>query len=47
MGDKINARNLMQAAGVPVAPGTQGPVVCADGTTDRSAGWGRRRIVAP
>ncbi|GAB2580069.1 biotin carboxylase [Paractinoplanes abujensis] len=26
MGDKINARNLMAAAGVPVAPGTQEPV---------------------
>ncbi|MEV6526197.1 biotin carboxylase N-terminal domain-containing protein [Longispora sp. NPDC051575] len=26
MGDKINARNLMQAAGVPVAPGTPDPV---------------------
>ncbi|HEY8474750.1 MAG TPA: biotin carboxylase N-terminal domain-containing protein [Natronosporangium sp.] len=25
MGDKINARNLMAAAGVPVAPGTQQP----------------------
>jgi acetyl-CoA carboxylase, biotin carboxylase subunit len=25
MGDKINARNLMAAAGVPVAPGTQSP----------------------
>ncbi|WP_223168143.1 acetyl-CoA carboxylase biotin carboxylase subunit [Nonomuraea sp. SYSU D8015] len=26
MGDKINARNLMEAAGVPVAPGTREPV---------------------
>jgi acetyl-CoA carboxylase biotin carboxylase subunit len=26
MGDKINARNLMAAAGVPVAPGTHDPV---------------------
>jgi acetyl-CoA carboxylase biotin carboxylase subunit len=26
MGDKINARNLMQDAGVPVAPGTRTPV---------------------
>jgi acetyl-CoA carboxylase, biotin carboxylase subunit len=26
MGDKINARNLMERAGVPVAPGTPGPV---------------------
>ncbi len=26
MGDKINARNLMQDAGVPVAPGTREPI---------------------
>jgi acetyl-CoA carboxylase biotin carboxylase subunit len=26
MGDKINARNLMAAAGVPVSPGTEAPV---------------------
>src|SRR5690606_17739783 len=31
MGDKINARNLMEAAGVPVAAGTREPV------TDREA----------
>ena len=30
MGDKINARNLMADAGVPVAPGTQAPVTDAD-----------------
>ncbi|WIM96585.1 biotin carboxylase N-terminal domain-containing protein [Actinoplanes oblitus] len=30
MGDKINARNLMAAAGVPVAPGTAEPVADAD-----------------
>ena len=30
MGDKINARNLMQDAGVPVAPGTREPVVDPD-----------------
>ncbi|QSB14855.1 biotin carboxylase [Natronosporangium hydrolyticum] len=30
MGDKINARNLMSAAGVPVAPGTVEPVPDAD-----------------
>ncbi|MCM4081785.1 acetyl-CoA carboxylase biotin carboxylase subunit [Paractinoplanes hotanensis] len=30
MGDKIKARNLMAAAGVPVAPGTQDPVGSAD-----------------
>src|ERR1700712_4469128 len=27
MGDKINARNIMQDAGVPVAPGTREPIV--------------------
>jgi acetyl-CoA carboxylase, biotin carboxylase subunit len=30
MGDKINARNLMAAAGVPVAPGTPEPVADVD-----------------
>ncbi|MBO0870884.1 MAG: biotin carboxylase, partial [Micromonosporaceae bacterium] len=30
MGDKINARNLMAAAGVPVAPGTTDPARSAD-----------------
>jgi acetyl-CoA carboxylase, biotin carboxylase subunit len=30
MGDKINARNLMAAAGVPVAAGTTDPAVSAD-----------------
>jgi acetyl-CoA carboxylase biotin carboxylase subunit len=30
MGDKIAARNLMAAAGVPVAPGTEDPVVSAE-----------------
>jgi acetyl-CoA carboxylase, biotin carboxylase subunit len=30
MGDKINARNLMAAAGVPVAPGTTDPAASAD-----------------
>jgi acetyl-CoA carboxylase biotin carboxylase subunit len=30
MGDKINARNLMAAAGVPVAPGTTDPAATAD-----------------
>jgi acetyl-CoA carboxylase, biotin carboxylase subunit len=30
MGDKINARNLMSAAGVPVAPGTTDPAACVD-----------------
>ena len=37
MGDKINARNLMAAAGVPVAPGT----------TDPAADRGRRRSPRP
>ncbi|MET7417963.1 biotin carboxylase N-terminal domain-containing protein [Dactylosporangium sp. NPDC005555] len=30
MGDKINARNVMAAAGVPVAPGTTDPAATAD-----------------
>jgi acetyl-CoA carboxylase, biotin carboxylase subunit len=30
MGDKINARNLMAAAGVPVAPGTTDPATTAE-----------------
>jgi acetyl-CoA carboxylase biotin carboxylase subunit len=30
MGDKINARNLMAAAGVPVAPGTTDPVATVE-----------------
>jgi acetyl-CoA carboxylase, biotin carboxylase subunit len=30
MGDKIQARNLMEAAGVPVAPGTREPVADVD-----------------
>ncbi|GAA3280044.1 biotin carboxylase [Dactylosporangium vinaceum] len=30
MGDKINARNLMAAAGVPVAPGTHDPAASAE-----------------
>ena len=38
MGDKIAARNLMAAAGVPVAPGTQDPV-----TQRRRRRRGRRR----
>ncbi|MCW2566346.1 MAG: biotin carboxylase [Mycobacterium sp.] len=31
MGDKINARNLVAAAGVPVSPGTESPVSDVDG----------------
>jgi acetyl-CoA carboxylase biotin carboxylase subunit len=34
MGDKINARNLMAAAGVPVAPGTTDPAASADAALD-------------
>jgi acetyl-CoA carboxylase, biotin carboxylase subunit len=38
MGDKINARNLMERAGVPVAAGTADPVTDADD----AAAWARR-----
>jgi acetyl-CoA carboxylase biotin carboxylase subunit len=34
MGDKINARNLMVAAGVPVAPGTADPAADAEAALD-------------
>ncbi|GID32735.1 acetyl-CoA carboxylase biotin carboxylase subunit [Paractinoplanes brasiliensis] len=34
MGDKINARNLMAAAGVPVAPGTREPVATEGAAVD-------------
>ncbi|GIG64333.1 acetyl-CoA carboxylase biotin carboxylase subunit [Phytomonospora endophytica] len=37
MGDKINARNIMAAAGVPVAPGTGEPVADAEAATARAA----------
>jgi len=37
MGDKINARNLMAAAGVPVAPGTQDPAPSADAAAEAAA----------
>ncbi|OLB79600.1 MAG: biotin carboxylase [Actinobacteria bacterium 13_2_20CM_2_71_6] len=37
MGDKINARNLMAAAGVPVAPGTTDPAVSLDGALAAAA----------
>jgi acetyl-CoA carboxylase biotin carboxylase subunit len=37
MGDKINARNLMDAAGVPVAPGTVDPVHGADAAAEAAA----------
>jgi acetyl-CoA carboxylase biotin carboxylase subunit len=34
MGDKINARNLMAAAGVPVAPGTQDPAATVEAAVE-------------
>jgi acetyl-CoA carboxylase, biotin carboxylase subunit len=37
MGDKINARNLMAAAGVPVAPGTTDPAVSVEAALDAAA----------
>ena len=37
MGDKINARNLMAAAGVPVAPGTTDPAGTVDAALDAAA----------
>ncbi len=37
MGDKINARNLMAAAGVPVAPGTTDPAPTADAAAAEAA----------
>ncbi|HLL64306.1 MAG TPA: biotin carboxylase N-terminal domain-containing protein [Micromonosporaceae bacterium] len=37
MGDKINARNLMEAAGVPVAPGTTDPAATVDAALDAAA----------
>ncbi|HTF07995.1 MAG TPA: biotin carboxylase N-terminal domain-containing protein [Asanoa sp.] len=40
MGDKINARNLMAAAGVPVAPGTTDPAVSVDAAVEAAAGIG-------
>jgi acetyl-CoA carboxylase biotin carboxylase subunit len=40
MGDKINARNLMAAAGVPVAPGTTDPAATVDAAIDAAAAIG-------
>jgi acetyl-CoA carboxylase biotin carboxylase subunit len=37
MGDKINARNLMASAGVPVAAGTHDPVATIDAALDAAA----------
>lgn len=40
MGDKIAARNLMAAAGVPVAPGTEDPVRTAEEAAEAAAAIG-------
>lgn len=40
MGDKINARNLMAAAGVPVAPGTTDPAADLDAAVTAAADIG-------
>ena len=40
MGDKINARNLMAAAGVPVAPGTHDPVGDVEAAVEAAAAIG-------
>ncbi|WP_328849167.1 acetyl/propionyl/methylcrotonyl-CoA carboxylase subunit alpha [Micromonospora zamorensis] len=40
MGDKINARNLMAAAGVPVAPGTTDPAADLNAAVTAAAGIG-------
>jgi acetyl-CoA carboxylase, biotin carboxylase subunit len=40
MGDKINARNLMAAAGVPVAPGTHDPAATIDAALEAAAAIG-------
>ncbi|MEU1395336.1 biotin carboxylase N-terminal domain-containing protein [Micromonospora zamorensis] len=40
MGDKINARNLMAAAGVPVAPGTTDPAADLEAAVIAAAGIG-------
>jgi acetyl-CoA carboxylase biotin carboxylase subunit len=40
MGDKINARNLMAAAGVPVAPGTHDPAATVQAAIEAAASIG-------
>ncbi|MEU4422897.1 biotin carboxylase N-terminal domain-containing protein [Actinoplanes sp. NPDC024001] len=40
MGDKINARNLMAAAGVPVAPGTQDPAATVEAALEAAEAIG-------
>ena len=40
MGDKINARNMMAAAGVPVAPGTQDPAATVEAAIEAAGSIG-------
>jgi len=40
MGDKINARNLMAEAGVPVAPGTHDPAATVEAAIEAATGIG-------
>src|SRR5919199_2759164 len=40
MGDKINARNLMADAGVPVAPGSRDPAATVDAAVQAAAAIG-------
>ncbi|GGM50638.1 acetyl/propionyl/methylcrotonyl-CoA carboxylase subunit alpha [Dactylosporangium sucinum] len=40
MGDKINARNLMAAAGIPVAPGTTDPATTVEAALDAATAIG-------
>ncbi|NMO56793.1 ATP-grasp domain-containing protein [Actinoplanes sp. TBRC 11911] len=40
MGDKINARNLMAAAGVPVAPGTEDPAATVESAIEAATSIG-------
>src|SRR3954471_16381691 len=40
MGDKINARNLMAEAGVPVAPGTHDPATTVEAAVEAATGIG-------
>ncbi|MFF5295065.1 acetyl-CoA carboxylase biotin carboxylase subunit [Paractinoplanes globisporus] len=40
MGDKINARNLMAAAGVPVAPGTHDPAATVEAAVEAATAIG-------
>ena len=47
MGDKIRARNLMAAAGVPVAPGSAAPVADADAAVEEASLIGYPVMVKP